>query len=178
MTKIALLLGTSRVNSYSQKVADLVCNELKNNAFDVTCVQPSEYLKSPATARVDDEIPKNEWSNVMEDSSGLVIVTPEYNHGYPGELKLMLDQLYNEYLGKPVLICGVSDGELGGARMVENLLPVLVTLGLYPLRRGVYFSKIDKKFDEKGNFIDEETKASLIKSIGKFKEYLEMLKKT
>lgn len=61
----------------------------------------------------------------MTRADGLVIVSPEYNHGYPGEMKLMLDQLYKEYNRKPVGICGVSSGALGGARMVEQLRLIL-----------------------------------------------------
>lgn len=175
MAKIAVLLGTSRRGSISEKVCEFVCDELKAHELETTCVYPSEHLKEPVTARAGTEIPETEWSKIMSDSDGLVIVSPEYNHGYPGELKLMLDQLYNEYLGKPVFVCGVSDGELGGARMVENLTPVLVTLGLYPLRRGVYFAKADKMVDEKGNFNGEPMREQLSKSVSKFKEYLEML---
>lgn len=175
--KIAVLLGTSRKGSVSEKVADFVCNELKSQNLNPICVSPSEHLKEPVTARSGTETPPTEWAGIMASARGLVIVSPEYNHGYPGELKLMLDQLYNEYAGKPVLVCGVSDGLLGGARMVENLLPVLVTLGLYPLRRGVYFARADTMVNKDGIFDGAQMKDDLNKSISKFREYLAMLNK-
>lgn len=174
---IALLLGTARKGNVSREIFKFVSKALKEHGLSVLEVKPEDHLKDTLTARSGVERPKTEWSKIMESSSGLVIVSPEYNHGYPGELKLMLDELYDEYLGKPVLVCGVSDGELGGARMVENLLPVLTTLGLYPLRRGVYFSNADKLIDGKAN-INDPMKQQLDKSIEKFKEYLNRLSKT
>lgn len=63
-------------------------------------------------------------------ADGIVIVTPEYNRGYPGLLKYVLDTNLKEYIHKAVGICGVSAGGFGGARVIENLLPVLRELGL------------------------------------------------
>lgn len=169
MAKIAVLVGTSRQGSFTSKVAEFVNDELLKSGLTTTLVLPKDYLTTPVTARSGKELQKTEWSKIMEASDGLVIVTPEYNHGYPGELKLMLDQLYDEYLGKPVLVCGVSDGDWGGVRAVENLIPVLVTLGLYPLRKGVYFPHADKL---------EYNNIQLTRSIEKLKDYLKMLGKT
>jgi NAD(P)H-dependent FMN reductase len=59
-----------------------------------------------------------------------VLVVPEYNHGYPGLLKHVLDTNLKEYIHKAVGICGVSAGGLGGTRVIQNLLPVMRELGL------------------------------------------------
>lgn len=88
-------------------------------------------------------------------SDCLIIVSPEYNHGYPGELKMMLDLLYGEYARKPVGICGVSIGGLGGARMVEQLRQVCIEFHMVPIREALYFSNISKLFDESGKIKDE-----------------------
>lgn len=170
--KIAVLLGTSRKNNWSEKVAAYVVEKLKHANLEPILVKPENHLKDPQTARVGTEIETNKWSSIMELAEALVIVTPEYNHGYPGELKLMLDQLYSEYNGKPVLVCAVSDGGLGGARVVESLLPVLVTLGMYPLKKGVYFSRVDKLFDENGKILDEAYNDRLISMIDELKKRL------
>jgi NADPH-dependent FMN reductase len=61
----------------------------------------------------------------MERADGLVIVAPEYNHGYCGLLKHVLDSCLKEYIHKAVGIVGVSAGPFGGTRVIENLLPVM-----------------------------------------------------
>ena len=70
------------------------------------------------------------FSATVSRSDGLIIVTPEYNHGYPGLLKHALDMNLKEYIHKAVGICGVSAGPSGGARVTEALLPVMRELGL------------------------------------------------
>jgi NAD(P)H-dependent FMN reductase len=76
-----------------------------------------------------------------------VIVVPEYNHGYPGMLKHALDTNLKEYIHKPVGICGVSAGAFGGARAIENLLPVVRELGLVAIFWDLNFPKVGSVFD-------------------------------
>lgn len=71
---------------------------------------------------------------------------PEYNHGYPGELKMMLDMLVSHYASKPVGICGVSSGAWGGARMVEQLRLVCLALHMLPVGEAVYFPRVQELF--------------------------------
>jgi len=66
----------------------------------------------------------------MSRADGIILVVPEYNHGYPVLLKHALDTNLKEYIHKAVGVCGVSAGRFGGARVIENLLPVLRELGL------------------------------------------------
>ena len=65
-------------------------------------------------------------------SDGFIIVSPEYNHGYPGELKMLLNMLFSQYAHKPVGICRVSSGAWGGTRMVEQLRQVGLAFHLGP----------------------------------------------
>src|SRR5205814_10618622 len=70
------------------------------------------------------------FSDLVTRADGLILVVPEYNHGYPGLLKHALDMNLEEYIHKAVGICGVSAGPFGGARVIEALLPVVRELGL------------------------------------------------
>ncbi len=88
-------------------------------------------------------------------ADAFVIVAPEYNHGYPGLLKHALDTNLKEYIHKAVGICGVSAGPFGGARMIENMLPVMRELGLVSIFWDVNFSSVQNAFDGTGKLLDE-----------------------
>lgn len=90
------------------------------------------------------------WADTVAAADALIIVSPEYNHGYPGALKDALDYLYYEYAYKPIGICGVSGGGLGGARMVEQLRQVMIEFHAVPIREALYFSSVRNLFDAKG----------------------------
>ena len=84
-----------------------------------------------------------------------MIISPEYNHGYSGLLKHVLDSCLKEYIHKAVGVVGVSAGQFGGARVIENLLPVLRELGLVPIFWDVNFSNVQKVFATDGALLDQ-----------------------
>ena len=96
------------------------------------------------------------FAEKMQRCDGLVIVTPEYNHGYPGLLKHALDMCLEEYIHKPVAICGVSAGTFGGTRVIESLLGVVRELGLAVTFTDLNFGRVQDAFDEHGNLKDEK----------------------
>jgi NAD(P)H-dependent FMN reductase len=112
-----------------------------------------------------EQIKKPAFSETCERADGLVLVVPEYNHGYPGMLKHVLDSNLKEYIHKAVGICAVSAGGFGGTRVVENLLPVLRELGLVTIFWDGNFSGAQKLFDATGKIVDEATH---VKRIDKF----------
>jgi len=61
-----------------------------------------------------------------------------------------LDNAYQAYEGKPVSICAVSDGPIGGARMTEQLKLVLSAFQLMIINAAVYFANVDEVFDKAG----------------------------
>lgn len=67
------------------------------------------------------------WGELIAGAAGVVIVTPQYNWGYPAVLKNAIDHLYREWQGKPVLI--VTYGGRGGHQCGEQLRTVLTALG-------------------------------------------------
>ena len=104
------------------------------------------------------------FAATIERCDGLIIVTPEYNHGYPGLLKHALDMNLKEYIHKAVGICGVSAGPFGGARVIEELLPVMRELGLVTIFEDVNFGNVSMLFDEQGNLLDQ----SFVRRVDKF----------
>jgi NAD(P)H-dependent FMN reductase len=95
------------------------------------------------------------FAEAMNRADAIVLVAPEYNRGYPGLLKHVLDTNLHEYIHKAVGVVGVSAGIFGGARMIENLLPVLRELGLVTIFWDVNVNNARTRFDEDGELVDD-----------------------
>jgi NAD(P)H-dependent FMN reductase len=89
------------------------------------------------------------WADLVRGLDGLVIVTPEYNHGYPGQLKNALDTLYPAWGYKPVAFVTYG-GMASGARASEQLLSVTLELRMVPIRDQVNLRLIGIQLDEHG----------------------------
>ena len=158
---IPLVLGTAREGRESEKVARFVFRELeKNTNIETVFVDVRDHVVSCVTlppwgSNGVDEKP-TEWKKIAARANAFIFVLPEYNHGYPGEWKLLLDSLYDEYAKKPVGLCGVSSGVFGGARMIDLVKPTLVEVKMVPLRTALYFGNIKNAFDETGEPMDKQ----------------------
>ncbi|HEY5587433.1 MAG TPA: NAD(P)H-dependent oxidoreductase [Candidatus Paceibacterota bacterium] len=154
---IPIILGTAREGRQSEKVANFMLAEVLKAGLESDIIDVRDYLieKTDATGKSSQAI---KFAEKVIKSDGLIIVSPEYNHGYPGELKMMLDMLYKEYAHKPIGICGVSMGVLGGARMVEQLRLVSIEFHMIPIREAIYFSGVTNLFEENGKIKDESYK--------------------
>ncbi len=151
---IPVILGTSRKGRASEHVSQFVHAELGKRAQIETELIDIRRLNFAS----DDEgepLKDAAFSAAMERADALVLVVPEYNHGYPGLLKHALDTNLKEYVHKAVGVCGVSAGLFGGARVIENLLPVLRELGLVTIFWDVNFSKAQQLFDADGALLDQ-----------------------
>ena len=118
---------------------------------EVELTKPKKALDDAGETMKDPEFAKK-----MTRADGLAIVTPEYNHGYPGLLKHALDMCLDEYIHKVVGFVGVSAGPFGGSRVIEQLVPVVRELGLAVTFTDVNFSKVRDAFDEQGKLTDEK----------------------
>src|SRR3989344_5946374 len=164
MLFIPILLGTGRKGRQSEKVAHFVLEEVKRfGQFETELIDVRSFGLS-ATDDTKTTEKSKKFSETMTRADGLIVVSPEYNHGMPGELKMTLDQLYKEYKRKPIGICGVSEGHMGGVRMVEQLRLVSIELQMVPIETAVYFSNVENIFDEKGKFLKEESYRKRLKS--------------
>lgn len=96
-----------------------------------------------------------EWHDTIIKADGLVVVSPEYNHGYPGSLKAVLDLLLKEYIHKAVAFVGVSAGPWGGTRVIEAMVPMVRELGLAVTFTDLNFPFVQKTFDAEGKLLDQ-----------------------
>jgi NAD(P)H-dependent FMN reductase len=170
---IPVILGTTRKGRMSAHAAALVARELaKQKGVDTELVDIAR-LPLP-TDDAGEALKYMPFATAMERADALVLVTPEYNHGYPGLLKHVLDTCLKEYVHKAVGIAGVSAGSFGGTRVIENLLPVMRELGLVTIFWDVNFSNVQKVFSPEGALLDQ----SLIQRIEKFLKELIWMAKT
>lgn len=153
---IPVILGTSRKGRASENVARFVFGEVQKREDVETEFIDIRDLK-PAIDDAGEALKDAKFSEQMVRADGLVIVTPEYNHGYPGLLKHVLDTNLKEYIHKAVGICGVSAGGFGGTRVIQGLLPVLRELGLVTIFWDGNFSGAQGLFDGAGEIKDRAT---------------------
>jgi NAD(P)H-dependent FMN reductase len=137
----------------SAAVARFVAGELGRRAGVVTELIDVAALPLP----VDDAgeaIRDAGFAEKMARADALVIVSPEYNHSFPGLLKHVLDSCLEQYVHKAAGVAGVSAGPFGGARGIQDLLPVLRELGLVTIFWDLNFGNVGQVFDAAGRVLE------------------------
>ncbi|MFH1471232.1 MAG: NADPH-dependent FMN reductase [Candidatus Micrarchaeota archaeon] len=167
---ISVILGTSRVGRQSEKVAKFMLSEIEKAGHKSEIIDIHDYPLTATDNTEKSELAKNLESKIAS-ADALIIVSPEYNHGYPGELKMTLDLLWEQYAKKPVGFCGVSSGMMGGVRAVEQLRLVAIQLQMIPIFQALYFPKAQELFDEDGGIKDasyHKTVQSFLKNLASY----------
>jgi NAD(P)H-dependent FMN reductase len=150
---IPVILGTVRRGRMSEPVARLMVSELSRRPEIETAL--IDIARIPI--RTDDAgqaIKDPTFAAQVSRADALVLISPEYNHGYSGLLKHALDSCLEEYIHKAVGVVGVSAGPFGGTRGIQDLLPVLRELGLVTIFWDVNFAAVQGAFDEAGELRD------------------------
>jgi len=146
---IAVLAGTTREQRESIKAAHWVADFIaKLPDVEVIFVDPRDF-NFPGDGN-DPEGKDPRYSDIVERADGFFIITPEYNHSFPGSLKRMLDSELQLYNHKPVAFAGASNGNWGGTRAVESLVPAVRETGLVVMSWDIYFPYVQNIFDENG----------------------------
>jgi NAD(P)H-dependent FMN reductase len=152
---LPVLLGTNRKDRNSVHPARWLVGEMqKRPEIETRFFDVSEFAlpQNDYGQGLKDFFP--EWRDTMIKADGLVIVAPEYNHGYPGTLKAVLDLLLGEYIHKAVAFVGVSAGPWGGTRVIEAMVPMVRELGLAVTFSDLNFPKVQRTFDAGGKLLD------------------------
>lgn len=122
-------------------------------------------VKNQIVSPVDFDLPfdgakDSKWTDIINSTDHFVIVTPEYNHSFPGKLKTLIDAEYEAYSGKKIIICGVSSGSFGGARGVISLLPVLHKIGFDIFSTDIFTPNVKEMLEDqikKTEWVDRTT---------------------
>lgn len=151
---IPLLLGTVREERRSEWVARFVLERLRaREGLETRLFDPRELPFGNLFQR-EWEMPErppavDEFVREMGRADGFLIVSPEYNYGYPGTLKNMLDAMYDEWNRKPFALVGAG-GVSGGLRMMEHLRAVVAGLGAVAVPHGVPVQFVAKTWGPDG----------------------------
>lgn len=151
---IPVIVGTVRPGRQSLKVAKFIVEVGKEfpeiNAF---LVDPQDF-ETPKDGN-NEELKDPRYTKITEEADGFFIVTPEYNHSFPGTLKRLLDLELKNYIHKPAVMAGVSASPWGGVRAIESLVNVLREMGLTISFEDVQFPNVQNLFNEEGNLQDD-----------------------
>lgn len=134
---IPVLLGKANNEQQSESVAKFMLGETKKAGAKTELIDVRSY-KAAANGK--------KLARIISRADGLIIVSPECNRSYSGELKTVLDAIYPHYEKKPVGICGVSEEHIDGERAAEQLREICNGLNMVAIRETVCFSSIQKLF--------------------------------
>lgn len=169
---IAVLAGTTRVQRESIKAARYVAERGRAIAdVEIVFVDPADFTFSGDGNDPEGKDPR--YTDITARADAFFIVTPEYNHSFPGSLKRMLDSELANYNHKPVALAGASNGNWGGVRAVESLVPAVRETGLVVMSWDVYFPYVQNIFNPDGT-IKDEYRERYEKSIAKLYDELIM----
>lgn len=152
---IPIIEGTKRKQRKSIHAAKLVHQVGKTfKELEVELLDPNDFTFPGDGNDPEGKDPK--YTKITERADGFFIVTPEYNHSFPGSLKRMLDSELKNYVHKPVAMAGVSSGPWGGVRAIEALVNTVREMGMVATFRDVYFPRVQDLFNEEGKIRAEE----------------------
>lgn len=167
---IAVLAGTTREQRRSIHPARWIAefaDKLEN--VEVIFVDPRDFTFEGDGNDPEGKDPR--YTEITARADAFFVVTPEYNHSFPGSLKRMLDSELANYNHKPVAFAGVSDGNWGGTRAVESLVPAVRETGLVVMSWDVFFPYVQNIFND-DDHMNEEFVSRYEKSVGKLMDEL------
>jgi NAD(P)H-dependent FMN reductase len=154
--KVGLIYGSARHGRFCDTVARWTEKELgASGKFSVEVIDPmahSRAARNEATAHDATTHPASNHRSLrtqLGEADAFVVVTPEYNHGYPAALKELIDSAGEEWYAKPVAFVSYG-GVSGGLRAVEQLRQVFAELHVVSIRDSISFQNAWQLFDATG----------------------------
>jgi NAD(P)H-dependent FMN reductase len=159
--KVGLIYGSARQGRFCDTVARWAERELGTSGkFSVEVIDPAAHDRARRNARENDAHAAEAtgyrtFRAQLDAADAFVVVTPEYNHGYPAALKELIDSAGEEWYAKPVAFVSYG-GASGGLRAVEQLRQVFAELHVVSIRDSVSFQNAWQLFDADGCPTDPE----------------------
>lgn len=165
---VKVIVGSVRTGRVGKQVADWVMKKARaydgRLEFELVDLKKVNlpFLDEPVPARMSDRYVHEHtkrWSRMMKEADALVLVTPEYNHGYPAALKNAIDFLYSEWEGMPVALVGY--GAKGATQAIRQLREVLNAVGMKVLEDPLGIDLVWEALDKDGNVKPENIRGDL-----------------
>jgi NAD(P)H-dependent FMN reductase len=162
MPNLTIIVGSTRPGRAGAPIAQWFAARAKDHGgFDVTVVDLAELglplLDEPNHPRLGQYTHQHtkDWSALADAADAFVIVTPEYNYGYPAPVKNAIDYLHREWQHKPVGFVSYG-GVAAGTRAVQQLKQVVTTLRMLPVTDSVNIPFYNQFLDSDGVFQPNE----------------------
>jgi NAD(P)H-dependent FMN reductase len=160
MRHIAIISCSVREGRKSHRVSLYFQNYLTENKLATTEIIDLKEYKFPifeGTLKTLINPAENvlEFAEKIKSSDGIIMVTPEYNGGYPAGLKNAIDLLYEEWKHKPIAIATVSSGPFGGSQALVSLQFTLWKMMAWTIPAMFSVPTVDKAYDENGSAMDK-----------------------
>ncbi|MGA8743136.1 MAG: NAD(P)H-dependent oxidoreductase [Terracidiphilus sp.] len=144
--KVGLVYGSTRPGRFCETIVRWATGQIANRGgFALEIIDPA-VAASAGKASLNERI---------ASCDAFIVVTPEYNHGYPAPLKALIDSFGSEWHAKPVAFVSYG-GISGGLRAVEQLRLVFAELHAVTIRESVSFAGAWEQFDEEGRLRSPE----------------------
>lgn len=159
--KIAIISSSVRTGRNSHRVALFFKNYIEENKLATVEIldlqlyqfpifeERLKFQKNPSPLAI-------EFAEKIKASDGVIIVTPEYNGGYPASLKNVLDLLIDEWKRKPVAISTVSAGGFAGMNVITSLQFTLWKIQAWTVSAMFPVAKVSEAYNEEGMPSDKE----------------------
>lgn len=156
---VAVIVGSTRPGRIGRSIADWYVGEISSR--DDLTIDLVDLVETdlPPTFPAETTAPLEEFRQRIDAADAFVVVTPEYNHGYPGPLKQAIDLVKPQWFAKPAGFVAYG-GMAGGMRAVEQLRQVFAELHVATIRDVVGFHAVRSRFDEYGRILDVEAEAA------------------
>ncbi len=150
---IAVVIGSTRAGRFGPTVARWFVDhavtrpDIAVDVIDLADVDLPAVYPDGRTPVVD------AYAARIAAADAFVVITPEYNHGYPASLKQAIDLVMDEWKAKPVAFVSYG-GISGGLRAVEQLRQVFAELHAVTIRDTVSFAMAHASFGPDGTLHD------------------------
>lgn len=177
---ITLISGTNRPGSNTRKVTAQIEEiyaglKVPVKLLDLATLPPEIFSPTAYGEKPASFLP---FSDAIMRSSGVHIVTPEYNGGVPGVLKYFIDMLKfpESFEGRPVCFTGVAAGIWGALRPVEQLQAIFAYRNAHIFPARVFLPQIHELLDTNGKVKDAEIRGRLEAQAAGFARFADKFK--
>lgn len=186
MPTLTVIIGSTRPGRAGLPIAEWFIERARvHGAFHLSVADLAEIdlplLDEPNHPRLRRYVHQHteDWSRMVDASDAFVIVTAEYNYGYPAAIKNAIDYLHQEWAYKPVGFVSYG-GVAAGTRAVQQLKQVVTTLRMLPVFESVnipfHWQFIDEEGQVQANEVMEKAADAMLDELGRTEEALRPLR--